>query len=297
MFVIPSDRLPAGFAERVEDPPLPPAEPRPAATAVLLRDGPDAGATVGPPTSTMQASAGRSHGGTGHSSVEVLLLQRHHASGFVPGAYVFPGGRVDEADASPAAAALLARALPPEASRALEPPAAFWMAALREVFEETGILLASDAAGRPAPDAASEPRLAEWRERLMGAHSELVELLEAEGLLPALDDVVYCAHWITPVAEPRRYDTRFFLARLPAGRAATPDAREMTDALWLSPTEALRRFHDGALPMVFPTVKVLEALEPHATVAEALAAFRGQPVAAVLPRLVRTEGGVGIVVD
>ncbi len=277
MFVIPSDRLPAGFAERVEDPPVPPAEPRPAATAVLARD---AAAGDG-------AAAG----------IEVLLLQRHHASGFVPGAYVFPGGRVDEADAAPASAELLARALPPDDRRAFEPPAAFWMAVVREVFEETGILLAADAAGRPAPDAGSEPRLAEWRERLLGERAGLAELLEAEGLLPALGDVVYCAHWITPVAEPRRYDTRFFLARLPAGRAATVDAREMTDALWLAPAEALRRFHEGALPMVFPTVKVLEALAPHATVAAALAAFRGKPVAPVLPRLVRSEGGVGIVVD
>ena len=71
----------------------------------------------------------------------------------------------------------------------------------------------------------------------------------------------------------------------------------MTDALWLTPAEALRRFHEGVLPMVFPTVKVLEALVPYATVSAALAAFRGQPVAPVLPRLVRTADGVGIVVD
>lgn len=294
MFVIPSDRLPAGFAERVEDPPLPPADPRAAATAVLLRDceaqrnGGEHGGSAG---DAWASSAQRAQG------FEVLLLQRHHATGFVPGAYVFPGGRVDEEDGSPAAAALVARALPPAMDVALEPPPAFWIAVLREVFEETGVLLAADAAARPAPDAASEPRLAEWRERLMGGRAGLAQLLEAEGLLPALHDLVYCAHWITPVAEPRRYDTRFFLARLPAGRRAVADAREMTDAVWLSPAEALRRFRDGALPMVFPTVKVLEALEPYATVSTALAAFRGRVVVPVLPRLVRTADGVGIVVD
>ncbi len=296
-FVIPSERLPAGFAARVDDPPVPPAEPRPAATVVLLRDGRDAGATGAPPENTMQPSPGRNHGATGQPSPEVLLLQRHHASGFVPGAYVFPGGRVDEADDVPAATSLLARALPPGALAGLEPPPAFWLAALREVFEETGILLASDAAGRPAPDAASDRTLAGWRERLLGERAALAELLEAEGLLPALDDVVYFAHWITPVAEPRRYDTRFFLARLPAGRSATADAREMTDALWLTPAEALRRFREGALPLVFPTVKALEALAPYATVSAALDAFRGRPVEAVLPRLVRTADGVGVVVD
>ncbi len=296
-FVIPADRLPPGFAARVDDPPEPPAEARPAATVVLLRAGTDARATGAPPENTMPASAGQSHGSSGQSPPEVLLLQRHHASGFVPGAYVFPGGRVDEADAELAAVALLERALPPGALAALDPPPAFWVAALREVFEETGILLARDAAGRPAADARSEPRLAEWRERLLSERAGLAELLAAEGLLPALADVVYFAHWITPVAEPRRYDTRFFLARLPAGREATADAREMTDALWLAPAEALRRFHEGALPLVFPTVKALEALAPFATVSAALAAFRGQRVEPVLPRLVRTADGVGIVVD
>ena len=296
-FVIPIDRLPAGFAERVEDPPRPAAEPRPAATVVLLRDGGGAGATGGPPASTMAASAGQSHGRTGRSALEVLLLQRHHASGFVPGAYVFPGGRVDDEDASPAAAALLERALAPGGGAALEPAPAFWMAAVREAFEETGVLLAADAAGRPAPDALSEPRLAEWRERLMGGHAALVDLLEAEGLLPLARDIVYCAHWITPVAEPRRYDTRFFLARLPHGREVAADAREMTDAIWETPARALERFREGDLPMVFPTVRMLEAIAEHASVDEALEAFRGKRVERVLPRLVRTADGVGIVVD
>ena len=297
MFVIPVDRLPAGFAERVEDPPRPPAEPRPAATVVLLRDGCGAGATGGPPANTMAASTGHRHGQTGQSAPEVLLLQRHHASGFVPGAYVFPGGRVDDEDASPAAAALLERALTPGDGALLEAGPAFWMAALREVFEETGVLLAADASGRPAPDALSEPRLAEWRERLMGGHVALADLLQAEGLLPLARDIVYCAHWITPEAELRRYDTRFFLARLPHGRVVAADAREMTDAIWETPARALERFRQGELPMVFPTVSMLESIAGHATVDAALEAFRGKRVQRVLPRLVRTADGVGIVVD
>lgn len=267
-FVIPADRLPPGFAQRVDDPPDPPAEPRPAATAVVLRDAP--------------------------AGMEALLLQRHHASGFVPGAYVFPGGRVDEEDAQPPLAEAVRRALGPEPP---EPPAAYWAAAVREIFEETGVLLAADAKGRPAPDAASEPTLAEWRERLMNGRAGLAQVLEAERLDPALYDVVYYAHWITPVAEPRRYDTRFFLARWPEHRACVADEREMTDALWLTPAAALARFHEGSLPMVFPTVRTLEALEPFGTVDEALAAVRGRAVEPVLPRLVRTREGVGIVVD
>lgn len=266
MFVIPADRLPPGFAERIEAPPAEPAAARPAATVVLLRDG-----GAGP---------------------EVLLLRRHRASGFVPGAFVFPGGRVDAADADPRLA---------ERADGLdgrdEPGAAYWIAAAREAFEEAGVLLARDAAGRPLPDAGRDATLAGWRDALLAGRVSLGGVLDALGARLALHDVVYCAHWITPVAEPRRYDTRFFLARLPDGCGVHIHDREVTEAAWLTPADALERFRAGRLPMVFPTVATLESLAPYAGVAEALAAFRGRPVSPVLPRLVRTAEGVGIVVD
>lgn len=266
MFVIPSDRLPPGFAERIESPPAEPAEARPASTAVLLRDG--------------------------ESGPEALLLRRNRSSGFVPGAYVFPGGRVDAADADPT---LFERT---DSSDSSERPApSYWAAAIREVFEETGVLLARDAEGRLLPDAWSDPRLAEWREALMQQEATLVELLRALELRLALDDVVYLAHWITPLAEARRYDTRFFLARLPEGREAKPDPREMTDAVWLTPERAIERFRAGELPMVFPTVATLESLVGFRSVDDALESWRRRTVQPILPRLVRTPEGVGIVVD
>ncbi|HEX7089667.1 MAG TPA: NUDIX domain-containing protein [Longimicrobiales bacterium] len=265
MRVIPFEHLPPGFAERIDDPPDPPATPLPAATAVLLRDG-----GAGP---------------------EVLLLRRNRSSGFVPGAYVFPGGRVDAADGEPAALARLEGWEPGG-----EPAAAYILAAVREVLEETGVLLARDAAGRPAPDARAR-EVARWRTALLEDRATLADALEALDLRVVAADVVYCAHWITPAAEPRRYDTRFFLARLPAGAEPDVHARELTDALWLSPAEALARFRSGRLPMVFPTVHTLESLAGFRNVEEALAAFRGCIVAPILPRLVRTPEGVAIVVD
>ena len=144
---------------------------------------------------------------------------------------------------------------------------------------------------------AAEPRLAEWRDKLLGRRATLGDLLEAQGLLPSVAEMVYCGHWITPVAEPRRYDTRFFLARLPQGHSVAVDVREMTDAVWITPEEALRRFQEGGLPMVFPTVKMLEMLAGYGSVSELMAALRDQPVHAVLPRLVRTADGVGIEVE
>ena len=265
MRVIPFEHLPPGFAERIDSPPDPPATPLPAATAVLLREG-----EAGP---------------------EVLLLRRNRSSGFVPGAYVFPGGRVDAADGAPAALARLEGWDPGR-----EPAAPYILAAVREVLEETGVLLARDAAGRPAPDSRA-PEVARWRTALLEDRATLADALEALDLRVMAADMVYCAHWITPAAEPRRYDTRFFLARLPAGAEADLHTPELTDAVWLSPAEALARFRAGGLPMVFPTVHTLESLAPFRSVADALDVFRGCTVAPILPRLVRTPEGVAIVVD
>jgi 8-oxo-dGTP pyrophosphatase MutT (NUDIX family) len=261
--VIPLHRLPPGFAERVDDPPHDAAEPRPAATAVLVRDGP--------------------------AAPELLLLKRHHTAGFVPGAYVFPGGRVDPADEE---AALLDMLGPVPRGAA----AAYWLAAVREMFEETGVLLARSPEGVACPDASADRTLARWRSALLTGDATLRHVLESEHLRPDISRMVYCSHWITPVAEPKRYDTRFFLAELPAGCAATIDEREMSDAVWLDANAALKRFQRGELPMVFPTVKTIQLLLPFATVNEMLTAFRGADVPTVLPRLVRTKDGVGIVV-
>ncbi len=242
-----------------------PAEPKPAATVVLMRAG----------------SAG----------LEVLLLKRHRSAGFVPGAYVFPGGRIDAEDGAPA---LVAATPIPERGAV---PAHYWFGAVREVFEETGVLLAQTPHGDWAADASSSEAMEAWRLKLMNNAAHLGDVVIGEGLRVVLDDVVYFAHWITPIPEPRRYDTRFFAAALPPGRSIRPDEREMVDAIWISPAQALRRFEASTLPMVFPTVRTLQDLSAFGTVEEALDALRTRTVDAVLPRLVRTREGVGIVID
>ena len=264
-FVIPSERLPPGFAQSVEQPPHAPADAKPAATIVLLRDG--------------------------EAGMEVLLLRRHRASGFVPGAYVFPGGRTDDADDD---TGLLERALNfHEAGVARH----FWFAAVREAFEETGVLLARAADHSWVPDTAASGRMEALRLRLLDEDATLLDVLDQCNARIDFQEVVYFAHWITPVAEPRRYDTRFFVARLLESREVRADPREMTDAVWLSPAEALRRFADGKLPMVFPTVRTLEQMKEFRTTSEALDALRERAVHPIMPRLVRTATGVGIVID
>jgi 8-oxo-dGTP pyrophosphatase MutT (NUDIX family) len=266
MFEIPAHRLPPGFADTVDDPPANPVEPRPAATVVLMRDGRD-----GP---------------------EVLLMRRHRSSGFVPGAWVFPGGRVDEADADTGLADRV-----PGLSDDVHPPAAFWIAALRELFEETGVILARDRDGRWAADASSDPSTERHRAALMDDDARILDVLDALDLTGDVEPLVHMAHWVTPVVEARRYDTHFFAAALPDGRVAAADPREMTEAAWLRPSDALDRFERGELPMVFPTVKTLERLAGHPSTAAALDAFRGGTIERILPRLVRTDTGVAIIVD
>ena len=125
----------------------------------------------------------------------------------------------------------------------------------------------------------------------------LLDVLNALGAQPDLSSLAYAAHWITPVVEPRRYDTRFFYARLPADADATADAREMSDARWLTPRAALDEFAAGRLPMVFPTVRTLEDILSYDTVDTALRAARNMTVRPILPSLVRVPGGVGLAIE
>jgi len=258
---IPGERLPPGFIDSIGRAGEV-VETRPAATIVLMRD-----ATAGP---------------------ELFLLRRNRSAGFVPGAWVFAGGRVDEADAEPAVWA--------GAEVPVEPPPEYWAAAVRELFEETGVLLACNADGTFAPDATAAAGTL-WRERLLGDRATIAEVLDALDARIAADRIVHFAHWITPVDEPRRYDTRFFLGALPEGRLAIADAREMSAGVWVSPADALDRFARGRLPMVFPTVRTIETLAAFGSVDAALEALRGRTVAPILPRLVRADGGVRLVVD
>lgn len=275
--VIPFSRLPQGFAEKVENPPDDPAPPRPAATVALLRPG--------------------------EGAPEVLLVRRSRTAGFVPGAYVFPGGTVDREDADGDLLVRLHGLDPAEAASTLgvphdhEPSAiGFWIAAIREAFEETGILVGRRRDGGFPPTAADEPEVDRLRRRVLDDEDAFPDVLDAMRCRMDGDMMVYIGHWITPVVEPRRYDARFFAAAVPRESEAVVDPREMTDAVWLTPANAVRRFEEGALPMIFPTIKTLESLRGFPGPLEALEAFAGREIPSILPRLVRTDEGVGSVI-
>jgi 8-oxo-dGTP pyrophosphatase MutT (NUDIX family) len=273
-FVIPTEHLPAGFLEKVEDAALVPAVPRPAATVVLLRD-----AEGGP---------------------EALLLRRHRRSGFAADAWVFPGGVVDESDRAAAAADRLDGPSPAEWARRLQlgdpaEAAGYVTAAIREAFEETGILLAHpDRVGTPHADLAES--LAVARRALLNEVVTLRDVAVGNGLRLAGDELIYVGHWITPEPEPRRYDTRFFAARAPAGAVCDAHDAEMTDSVWLHPAEAVARFHHGQLKLLPPTVHTLQRLDGYADWNALRAALQDAPVPGITPRMERRPGGVAIVV-
>ena len=320
-YEIPEERLPEGFVDTVLKVPEVPAVPKPSATVVVLRDGGgDAEAGTGGAGRVTRApgNAGGSAAGRGPGPPEVLLLRRNRAMGFVPGAWVFPGGRVDGADGEAALADRWVGLTPEGAAARLglpidaEPPAiAYYGAAMREAFEETGLLAGAVGGGMAGPGAADAGKadadlgavdavpstaadLGAAREALLGGRAAFARVLRR--LDARLDGtaIEYIAHWVTPAAEPRRYDTRFFAARVPRGATAVHDEREMTDAVWLTPRAALERHRAGRLPMIFPTIRTLEDLRGFRTARDLLAHYRGRAIPRILPEIVRTATGVAL---
>ena len=255
---------------------LPPsgAAPRPAATVVLLRER--------------------------APEFQLLLMRRNRSAGFVPGAYVFPGGRVDAQDANPALLSRVEGLTPEAAAHRLglsdgDPPAiAYYLAAAREAFEEAAVLVARPGAGFSPDSSTGRAHLIHLREHLLAGTLGFHEVLDDLGVRVNGSALEYIAHWITPEAESRRYDTRFFAALAPPGSRSAPDPREMTDSLWLSPGSALDRHRAGRLPMIFPTIRTLEQLSAFATADAVLTHFRTRDIPAVMPALVRTESGVRV---
>lgn len=258
--------LPPGFAERIVRAAVEtPSDPRDAATVVLLRDA-------------------RGPGG----GVEAYLLRRKESMAFAASMHVFPGGSVDPADA----AADVAWSGPPlaEIAHALKakPPLARALvcAAVRETFEECGVLLAGASADPTSIVDVSGPSWEAERAALEARQDSLAALLTRHELALRADLVLPWARWITPVVEPRRYDTRFFVAALPEGQLARGATTEADHMVWMTPAEALARREDGQLMMLPPTAFTLGELATFSDVASVLAAARAREISPVMPRIV-----------
>jgi len=220
------------------------------------------------------------------------MLQRNHSLKFMPGVYVFAGGGLDAADGAPGMAELCVGLEDRAASAALGIESgglAYWVAAIREAFEEAGILLAYDSTGSFVDlngDAAERYKAHRHTLDGRGRHAEFGKILLGEGLRLATDKLLYFGHWITPVAVPRRYDTRFFLAVAPEGQEASHDESETIAHIWIRPQEALDRRE--ALGLRFPTIKTLEQFAQSDTTAALSRELAGRRVVRpLLPRILK----------
>lgn len=197
--------------------------------------------------------------------MQVFMLRRNLNSDFVGGAYVFPGGAVDEADRHTDLGPICTGLTDEQASVKLgigRGGLAYWVAAIRECFEEAGVLLAYRADGdivRLAdPDVAA--RFDRHRSDVYAGRRRLVDVCVEEGLQLAVDGIHYFSHWITPEGAPRRYDTRFFVCAAPPEQTPLHDEQETIANCWITPADALERHRRGDFDLIFPTIKNLEAI-------------------------------------
>jgi 8-oxo-dGTP pyrophosphatase MutT (NUDIX family) len=245
-----------------------PVTPRQAATVLLLRDG----------------AAG----------LEVYLLRRTQGMPFAGGMTAYPGGGVDPRDGDTEIAwagpspAQWGTAFGCDERTARE----LVCAAVRETFEEAGVLLAGSPDGdRTVPDVSGDGWEAQ-RRALLSRELSLAELLADRGLVLRSDLLRPFAHWITPPDEPRRYDTKFFVAALPAGQEARHVSTEADEAEWLAPAAALAECSSGMRPMLPPTTHTLGQLAPFPDVAAALAGSPPEPLHPISPTFEETPDGL-----
>ena len=264
-------RVPRGMADRAREfatAGLRPAVPRDAATVILVR--PEIGQETAPETTS--GTAPETAPGIETAGVEVYLLLRTQALEFAPGACVFPGGSVDARDADPGIAETgWAGPAPADFGHLLGVPAdrarALVCAAVRETFEESGVLLAGPSPAELVPDSAD---LARDRRALLDGSLSLSELLSRRGLLLRADLLTPWARWITPEVSPRRFDTWFFAAALPAGQLAGLSAAgpgESDSGTWWRPAAALEAARAGQITLLPPTAVTLAELAAYPDVA------------------------------
>ena len=228
-----------GANTQMADPNEEPTVPQAAATVLLVRDSKDEG-------------------------IEVFLVERASKANF-GGAFVFPGGKVDPEDGLDNMEEITTGSSDQYLSNILgkeKGGLAYWVACIRECFEEAGILIAfrEDGSTFDPSDSDERQRFMEYRNRLNAGEAVLEEMCKNEKLTLATERLAYLAHWITPKIEKRRYTTRFFVAIAPQGQEGLHDGSESVNSLWIKPEDALQQQKDGKLLLIMPTIKNLESI-------------------------------------
>jgi 8-oxo-dGTP pyrophosphatase MutT (NUDIX family) len=244
------------------------ANPRPAATVVIMRDSP-----AGP---------------------EVFLVRRHEDTAFMGGAHVFPGGRVDAADGDGDVSWCdgIAHAVRQLDELPGAEAVAYHVAAARELFEEAGVLLARKAGGDfvSLAGAQDHERFKQARSGVYSGKTSLRAVIVGEDLRLALDALVLFAHWVTPPIDTRQFDTRFFMTRIPAQQTPAHDETETTHSAWLRPADAIAQAMNGDIVLPPPTWTTLRELEPLTSVEVALSWARARRIVRRMPAMVEEDG-------
>ena len=239
---------------------------KPAATVILMREAEESG-------------------------FEIFIVKRSSRSSF-GSLYVFPGGKLDPEDTEKDLYACCEGMNDEEASARLgieNDGLSFWIACIRECFEETGVLLTN-----PSDSLIQEyEKLSSLRKQLNNKEISFKDICISESLRLGTNNIVPCAHWITPAIEPKRFDTRFFLAKVNAKQLASHDGFELTESFWIKPKDALVKLKEGKMNMILPTISNIEQLAEFSSAFEAFNYFEGlgnNAIKSILPKFVKQDG-------
>jgi 8-oxo-dGTP pyrophosphatase MutT (NUDIX family) len=221
----------------------------------------------------------------GRDGLEVFMVVRHHQIDFASGALVFPGGKADPQDFDPALIPYLEGAHTDPDMRAIQ------VSAIREAFEECGILLAREQHDAGLIGKVRLAELAPYRHALHSGEASMLAFLVDEKLCLACTKLVHFAHWVTPPMMPKRFDTHFFLAAAPADHLAVHDGLESVDSVWIRPGDVLEQAARGERTVIFPTLRNVEKLAAYDTVADALTATSASTVVRVEPWTEQRQDG------
>ena len=253
-------------------------QPRDAATVILVRDN-------------------------RRKPFELFLMRRHKKQNFMGGAFVYPGGALDKADCDKELTQYMDGISISQAILSLNEPETpeekvmgLFFAAVRETFEESGVLLADVTVNPSNPDEsrALAEHLNGYRDRIHDGELSLKDFAVKENFRYALDHLIPLARWITPEVESRRFDTRFFIARIPRHQKPYHDDIEMVESLWLTPEEALAKNANREIMLMPPTLKTIEEISAFSSVDELFEAVSKEKIAPILPQAFQAEKGFGV---
>jgi 8-oxo-dGTP pyrophosphatase MutT (NUDIX family) len=222
---------------------------------------------------------------------EIFMVKRSSRSPF-GSLYVFPGGKLDPEDSENDLYTYCEGMNDEEASKQLgiaDNGLSFWIACIRECFEEVGVLLANP----DDPIMQNAKKLSKLREKLNNKEIFFKDICISESLRLRAKNIVPCAHWITPAIEPKRFDTRFFLAKVNVEQLASHDGFELTESFWIKPADALVKFTNGEMNMILPTIKNIEKLAEFSSSEEAFNYFQGlgdNAIPPILPKFIKKDG-------